>query len=84
MSKTGESLGAGRGGRTPKGRSPANFEGIAVIYAGILWIALECVGRGFGECRIDSNYVPDVPIAAGSGHRGVTRQGGKRKTFRGS
>jgi hypothetical protein len=43
-----------------------------MIYAGILWIALECVRRGYGERRIDANYVPDVLNAAGSGHRGVT------------
>src|SRR5258707_15523288 len=53
-------LGAGRGSRTPKSRSSADFEGTGMIYAGIRWIALECVRRGFGECRIDANYVPDV------------------------
>jgi hypothetical protein len=43
-----------------------------MIYAGIRWIALECVPRVFGDCRIDANYVPDVLNAADSGHRGVT------------
>jgi hypothetical protein len=59
-------------GRTPEGRSPADFEGTGMIYAGVRWVASECSRRGFGECRSDANYAPDVPIAAGSGHRGVT------------
>jgi hypothetical protein len=43
-----------------------------MIYAGLRWIAPECSRCGIGEYRIDANYVPDVRIAAGSGHRGVT------------
>ena len=47
------------GGRTPKGRSPADFEGIGTSYAGIRWIASERSRRVFGECRIAANSVPD-------------------------
>jgi hypothetical protein len=45
-----------------------------MIYVGMRWIAVECVARGFGECRIEANYAADVPIAPASGHRGVTNQ----------
>src|SRR5882724_9132784 len=68
-SSAGLRLGAGRGSRTPKSRSSADFEGTGMIYAGVRWIALECSRRGFGEYRIAANYVPDVLNAAGPGQR---------------
>jgi hypothetical protein len=37
-------------------------------------IASECVRRGFEENRIAANSLPDMPIAPGYGHNGVTNR----------
>src|SRR5882762_550804 len=60
-SNTGES--GCREGASPQGSAPADFEGTGMIYTGALSIASECVRRGFGECRLVANCVPDVPSA---------------------
>lgn len=41
----------------------------------MLSIASECARRGFDRYCIAASSLPDVPIAPGSGHNGVTRQG---------